>query len=123
MDWFLLVKAFLVGGGLCLLAQLAIDLTRLTPARILVSYVMIGVILSAFGLYAPLARFSGCGASLPLTGFGHLLATGVKNAVDEEGALGILTGGLTAASGGITSTLVFGYAAALLARGRPKYRS
>ena len=95
--------AFLMGGVLCAVGQLFIDLTKLTPARILTGYVVAGVVLSAVGLYAPLAEFAGAGASVPLLGFGHLLAKGVRTAVAEKGAIGILTGGLTAASAGITA--------------------
>ena len=98
--------AFLVGGVLCAVGQLLIDLTKLTPARILTGYVVAGVVLSAVGLYAPLAEFAGAGATVPLLGFGHLLAKGVRTAVAETGAIGILTGGLTAASAGITASLV-----------------
>ena len=100
--------AFLIGGVLCAVGQLFIDLTKLTPARILTGYVVAGVVLSAVGLYAPLAEFAGAGASVPLLGFGHLLAKGVRTAVAEKGAIGILTGGLTAASAGITASLVCG---------------
>ena len=91
--------AFCVGGGICVVGQLLIDLTGLTPA---------GVVLSAIGWYAPLAEFAGCGATVPLLGFGHLLAKGVRTALEEEGAVGILTGGLTAAAAGITTSLVCG---------------
>ena len=94
--------AFCVGGGICVVGQLLIDLTGLTPARILTGYVVAGVVLSAIGWYAPLAEFAGCGATVPLVGFGHLLA------LEEEGAVGILTGGLTAAAAGITTSLVCG---------------
>ena len=100
--------AFVVGGGICVIGQLLIDLTGLTPARILTGYVVAGVILSAVGWYGPLAEFAGCGATVPLLGFGHLLAKGVKTAIEEEGAIGILTGGLTAAAAGITTSLVCG---------------
>ena len=100
--------AFVVGGGICVIGQLLIDLTGLTPARILTGYVVAGVILSAVGWYAPLAEFAGCGATVPLLGFGHLLAKGVRTAIEEEGAIGILTGGLTAAAAGITTSLVCG---------------
>ncbi len=100
--------AFVVGGGICVIGQLLIDLTGLTPARILTGYVVAGVILSAVGWYAPLAEFAGCGATVPLLGFGHLLAKGVRTALEEEGAVGILTGGLTAAAAGITTSLVCG---------------
>ena len=97
-----------VGGGICVIGQLLIDLTGLTPARILTGYVVAGVILSAVGWYAPLAEFAGCGATVPLLGFGHLLAKGVRTAIEEEGAIGILTGGLIAAAAGITTSLVCG---------------
>ena len=117
MEYF---KAFLVGGVLCLIGQQLIDWTKLTPARILVGYVVAGVVLSAIGLYAPLADFAGCGASVPLTGFGHLLAEGVRKAVKKDGLLGALTGGLTAASGGITAAIVFGYIAALISKPKDK---
>ena len=100
--------AFCVGGGICVVGQLLIDLTGLTPARILPGYVVAGVVLSAIGWYAPLAEFAGCGATVPLLGFGHLLAKGVRTALEEEGAVGILTGGLTAAAAGITTSLVCG---------------
>ncbi|MBE6563859.1 MAG: stage V sporulation protein AE [Ruminococcaceae bacterium] len=113
-------KAFLVGGSLCVIAQIIIDLTKMTPARILVGYVCAGVLLTAFGVYEPLVDFAGCGATVPLTGFGHLLAKGVERAVDAEGLPGVLMGGLTAASGGITASIVFGYIAALFANGKPK---
>ena len=93
--------AFVVGGLICVAGQLLIDLTALTPARVLTGYVVAGVVLSAIGWYAPLAEFAGCGATVPLLGFGHLLAKGVKTAIEEEGAIGILTGGLTAAAAGI----------------------
>ena len=99
---------FVVGGGICVIGQLLIDLTGLTPARILTGYVVAGVVLSAIGWYAPLAEFAGCGATVPLLGFGHLLAKGVRTALQEEGAVGILTGGLTAAAAGVTTSLVCG---------------
>ena len=102
------LNAFLCGGILCAIGQILIDRTRLTPARILTGYVVAGVVLSALGWYAPLAEFAGCGATVPLLGFGHLLAKGVKTAIEEEGAIGILTGGLTAAAAGITTSLVCG---------------
>mgnify|MGYP003214144749 CR=1 FL=1 len=100
--------AFVVGGGICVIGQMLIDLTGLTPARILTGYVVAGVILSAVGWYGPLAEFAGCGATVPLLGFGHLLAKGVRTAIEEEGAIGILTGGLTAAAAGITTSLICG---------------
>ena len=99
------LKAFLIGGALCLIGQLLIDKTGLTPARILVCYVVAGVILGGVGLYGPFAEFAGAGASVPLTGFGNLLAKGVKEAVDEQGFLGIFTGGLKATAGGITAAI------------------
>ncbi len=108
------LKAFLVGGSLCLLGQLLIEYTKLTPARILVGYVVAGVVLSGLGLYQPLADFAGAGATVPLCGFGHLLAKGVRRAVAEQGALGVLTGGLTAAAGGVAAAVLFGLAAALV---------
>lgn len=114
------VWAFVVGGALCVIAQILIDKTALTPARILVCYVVVGVILGAVGLYEPLVKFSGAGATTPLTGFGYLISKGVKKAVGEKGLLGALTGGLTAAAGGISAAICFGYLAALLFRGKPK---
>ena len=112
--------AFLVGGGLCVIAQILIDRTSLTPARILVVYVVAGVILGAIGLYKPLVEFAGAGATTPLTGFGYLISKGVRDAVEERGLLGALTGSLTASAGGITAALVFGYLACLLSKGKPK---
>jgi stage V sporulation protein AE len=112
--------AFAVGGIFCVIAQILIDRTKLTPARILVGYVTAGVILSAFGLYKPLLDFAGCGASVPLTGFGHLLAEGVRKAVDERGLIGALIGGLEATAAGISAALVFGFLSAIIFRGRPK---
>ena len=109
-------KAFLVGGGLCIIGQLLIDRTALTPARILVSYVVAGVILGAVGLYQPLIDWAGAGATVPLTGFGSLLAKGVKKAVGEKGWLGVLTGGLTAAAGGITAAVLCGLLFALISK-------
>jgi stage V sporulation protein AE len=108
------LKAFVVGGGLCLLGQLLIEFTKLTPARILVGYVVAGVVLGGTGLYQPLVDFAGAGATVPLCGFGNLLATGVRRAVEEKGLLGVLTGGLTAAAGGISAAVLFGLAAALI---------
>ena len=127
MDWNTIgeavlpyLRAFLVGGGLCVIAQILIDKTKLTPARILVLYVVAGVILGAIGVYKPLTEFAGAGASTPLTGFGYLIAKGVKEAVDEKGLLGALTGPLTAAAGGTAAALVFGYTVALICRGKAK---
>ena len=108
------LKAFLCGGILCAVGQILIDKTRLTPTRILTGYVVAGVLLSALGLYQPIADWGGAGATVPLTGFGHALAKGVAKAVTEKGWLGVLTGGLTATAGGITAAVVFGVLAALL---------
>ncbi len=110
------VKAFAVGGVFCLIGQIIIDKTKLTPARILTSYVVAGVILGAIGLYKPLADWAGAGATVPLTGFGYLLSEGVKKAVDEKGVIGIFTGGFTAAAGGIAAAVFFGYLIALISK-------
>lgn len=110
--------AFAVGGAICAVGQVLIDLTALTPARILTGYVVAGVALSAFGWYQPLVDLAGAGATVPLLGFGHLLAKGVRQAVEQQGLTGALTGGLGAAAGGITASLVCGAAAALLSRSR-----
>ena len=115
-----LVKAFLVGGMICAAGQLLIDYTKLTPARILTAFVVAGVILSALGIYAPLAEFAGEGAAVPITGVGHLLMEGVRRAIDEDGFLGILTGGLTAASAGITAAMGAGLAAAAIFKRKAK---
>ena len=119
MDWIWdYVWAFLIGGAFCVIAQLLIDLTGMTPARILVLYVVAGVVLGAVGLYAPLVEFAGAGATTPLRGFGFLISKGVREGVDEQGLLGALTGGLKAAAGGTTAALCFGYIAAIFAKGR-----
>ena len=110
------VKAFVVGGLFCVIGQILIDKTRLTPARILVSYVVAGVILGAVGLYQPLVDWAGAGASVPLTGFGNTLAAGVKKAVAEDGLIGVFTGGITAAAGGICAAVFFGYLVSLLSK-------
>lgn len=112
------VWAFVVGGGICVIGQLLLDYTKMTPARILVLYVISGVVLSALGLYDPLAAFAGGGATVPLLGFGHLLAQGVIDAVRENGLIGALTGGFTAAAGGITASLTAGFLAAVLSRSK-----
>ncbi len=114
------LKAFAVGGALCLIGQILIDKTKLTPARILVSYVVIGVFLGAAGIYQPLADFAGAGASVPLTGFGNTLAKGVREAIDQDGFLGIFTGGLKAAAGGITAAILAGLAASLIFKAKDK---
>ena len=112
--------AFLAGGVLCVLAQLLIDLTKLTPARILVSFVLFGVALSAFGLFLPLKEIFGCGVSVPLLGFGGAIGEGVKEAVAKEGLIGALTGGLSAAALGTTAALAFGLIAAFFGKSKPK---
>ena len=114
------IKAFLVGGILCVIGQILIDKTKLTPARILVSYVVIGVILGAVGVYKPLVEFAGAGASVPLTGFGYALSKGVKEAVQQEGFLGIFTGGLKACAGGITIAVFFGLLTSLIFKPKDK---
>ena len=114
------VKAFFVGGIFCVIGQILIDKTQLTPARILVAYVTSGVLLSGIGIYQPLADWAGAGATVPLTGFGHLLAKGVKKAVAEQGLLGAFTGGITAAAGGITAAIFFGFLVALVCKSKPK---
>ena len=114
------LKAFVIGGLFCAVGQVLIDYTKLTPARILVSYVVTGVLLGALGVYKPLVEFAGAGASVPLTGFGNVLVEGVKQAVDEKGLLGVLTGGLSGAAAGITAAILFGLLAALLFRPKEK---
>lgn len=115
-----LIIAFVIGGAICAVGQLLIDYTKLTPARILVSFVVAGVILGAVGLYQPLAEFAGGGATVPLTGFGNLLAQGVKKAVDEQGLIGAFTGGLTASAGGIAAAILFGLITALIFKPKTK---
>ena len=114
------IKAFLVGGAFCLIGQILIDKTKLTPARILVAYVVIGVVLGAMGLYEPLVDFAGAGAGVPLTGFGNTLVKGVEKAINEQGFIGIFTGGLTASSGGITAAIIGGLVAAFFFRPKDK---
>ena len=114
------IWAFVIGGAFCVVAQILIDKTSLTPARILVIYVVAGVILGAVGLYRPIVELAGAGATTPLTGFGYLISKGIKKAVDERGLLGALTGAFTASAAGISAALVFGYIAALVSRGKPK---
>lgn len=111
---------FAVGGGICVIAQILIDKTKLTPARILVSYVTLGVILYAVGVYEPLVEFANAGATTPLLGFGYLIGKGVKEAIDEKGLLGALTGGISSASAGITAAMVFGYLSAIIFKGKAK---
>lgn len=114
------LKAFFFGGLLCLVGQILIDKTKLTPARILVSYVVIGVFLGAIGVYKPFAEFAGAGATVPLTGFGYNLAKGVKEAIGEDGFLGIFTGGLKACAGGITAAVFAGLLASLIFKTKDK---
>ena len=120
MDWMMYLKVFLVGGALCAIGQALIDYTKLTPARILVSYVVTGVILGGLGIYQPLVDFAGAGATVPLTGFGWLLSKGVKEAIAEKGLLGILSGGLTATSAGIAAAGIFGLIFALIFKPKDK---
>lgn len=114
------IFAFIGGGILCVIAQLLIDLTNLTPARILVLYVTVGVLLYATGVYEPLFKIFGCGVSVPLTGFGAVIGKGVKEAIDKTGPMGIITGGITASAAGITVALVLGLIASLISKGKPK---
>ena len=114
------LRAFLVGGVLCLIGQILIDKTKLTPARILTAYVVAGVLLGALGIYEPIAKFGGTGATIPLTGFGYNLAKGVRKAVDQDGFLGIFTGGLKAAAGGITAAVVLGLLCSVIFRPKDK---
>ena len=114
------LKAFVVGGLLCAVGQILIDRTKLTPARILTCYVVLGVLLGALGLYAPLAEWAGAGATVPLTGFGNTLAKGVRKAVAESGLLGAFTGGFTASAGGIAAAIFFGYLAAVIFKPKEK---
>ena len=114
------VKAFIIGGILCLIGQILIDKTKLTPARILVSYVVCGVLLTGIGIYEPLVEFAGAGATVPLTGFGYCLANGVKDAVQSDGILGVFTGGLKATAGGITAAITSGLIVSLIFKARDK---
>ena len=114
------LKAFMIGGIFCLIGQLLIDKTKLTPARILVGYVVVGVILGAIGIYKPIVQFAGAGATVPLTGFGYNLAKGVKDAIKEDGFIGILTGGLKACAGGIATAIIAGLIVSLLFKAKDK---
>ena len=120
MDFLMYIKVFLVGGLLCLVGQVLIDYTKLTPARILTIYVVAGVALSALGLYQPLADWAGAGASVPLTGFGHTLAKGIRQAVAEKGLLGVFTGGFSAAAAGLCAAVFFGLIVALVFKPKDK---
>ena len=114
------IKAFVVGGMFCVIGQILVDKTKLTPARILVGYVVIGVLLGAIGVYKPIADFAGAGATVPLTGFGYSLAKGVKEAVKQDGFLGILTGGLKATAGGIAAAIISGLTVSLIFKAKDK---
>ncbi len=120
MDFYDYLNSFIVGGLFCVVAQILIDKTKLTPARILVSYVVAGVVLSAIGIYPAIVEFAGAGATVPLTGFGHNLAEGVRTAVDEKGLIGAITGGLTASAGGISAAICLGFLTALISRSKMK---
>ena len=121
MEYFLkFLFAFLIGGAFCVVAQILLDKTKLTPARILVGFVVAGVILGAIGIYPKIIEFAGAGATTPLSGFGNLIASGVRESVDKQGLLGALTGPLAAASAGISAALVFGFIASLIFKGKPK---
>lgn len=116
-DFAQLIRAIIFGGLLCTIAQILIDKTKLTPARILVLYVVAGVFFGAVGLYKPFAEFAGAGATVPLTGFGYNISNGIKEAIDKDGIIGILSGSLTAAAAGTSAALIFGYLAALVFKG------
>lgn len=115
-----IVKAFITGGLLCLIGQVLIDKTKLTPARILVAYVVLGVVFGAVGIYKPFVEFAGAGATVPLTGFGYLLSKGVKDAIMQKGFIGILSGGLKSAAGGITAAIFAALVMSLIFRARDK---
>ena len=120
MDWWMLLRAFAVGGAICVVGQLLIDLTKITPARVLVLFVTLGVALTAIGVYDPLIEFAGAGASIPLTGFGYTLAKGVEEGIAQHGWFGILTGGITGTAGGITAVIVLSFLCALVAKSGDK---
>lgn len=120
MDWYMILKAFIVGGIICIIGQILIDKTKLTPARILVTYVTAGVILGGLGWYKYLIDFAGCGATVPLTGFGNLLAKGTISEISSSGFIGAFTGGIKAAAGGIAAAIFFGYIASLVSKPKIK---
>ena len=120
LDWMLLLRAFLVGGAICVIGQILIDKTKLTPARILVTFVTVGAILGGLGIYQKLVDFAGCGATVPLTGFGNLLAKGAIKKAETDGFIGAFTGGTAAAAGGIAAAIFFGYIASLVAKPKMK---
>lgn len=120
LDWYMILKSFIVGGIICLIGQIILDKTKITSARILVLFVSLGAILGGLGIYQKLVDFAGAGATVPLTGFGNLLAQGVIEAVKEKGFVGIFTGGLTASAGGVAAAIFFGYIASLLSKPKIK---
>lgn len=120
LDWMMLFKAFIVGGLICIIGQILIDKTKLTPARILVIFVTTGAILGGLGIYKYLVDFAGCGATVPLTGFGNLLAKGAIQKAETDGLLGAITGGTAAAAGGIAAAVFFGYIASLISKPKMK---
>ncbi len=120
MDWMMLLKSFIIGGLICVIGQLLIDYTMLTPARILVIFVTAGVFLTAIRVYEPLVKFAGAGATVPLTGFGYTLAKGVEKGIAEQGWMGIISGGITATAVGITAAIVLSFLCALVARSKDK---
>lgn len=120
MNWMMVLKAFVIGGAICIIGQILIDKTKLTPARILVTYVTLGVILGGLGWYKYLIDFAGCGATVPLTGFGSLLAKGTISEVQSSGLIGAFTGGIKAAAGGIAAAIFFGYIASLISKPKIK---
>ena len=120
MDWFMILKAFIIGGLICIIGQVLIDKTKLTPARILVAFVTTGAILGGFGWYKYLIDFAGCGATVPLTGFGNLLAKGTITEIQTTGLIGAFTGGTKAAAGGIASAIFFGYISSLVSKPKIK---
>lgn len=120
INWYSLLKCFIIGGLLCVIGQILIDKTKLTPARILVIYVTTGAVLGGLGIYQCLVDFAGAGATVPLTGFGYNLAKGAINGVRESGIIGAFTGGITASAGGIASAIFFGYIAALISKPKMK---
>ena len=114
------LKAFIIGGLFCVIGQILIDKTKLTPARILVGYVVTGVILGAIGIYKPIVEFAGAGATVPLTGFGYTLSKGIRDSIGDKGFIGILTGGLESTAGGITAAIIFGLLASLIFKAKDK---
>ena len=116
IDWVGILKCFVVGGSICVIGQILIDKTKLTPARILVLFVTLGVILTAIGVYEPIVEFGKAGATVPISGFGYALGNGVIEEVDKKGLIGIFTGGITATAGGIAAAVIFGYLAALISK-------